>query len=139
MFHEYTGEPIDEMKTHKLMYFAQRESLMEKEEPLFDGTFYGYKYGPVLKEIREEFKKEHPFADVPETKSKYAESVLKKVLDRYGKLSAWKLSGLSHREFSWKMARKGMDSKVDGDVSLDPAAMKIDAIKERIERRSESA
>ena len=40
------------MKMHKLMYFSQRESLMYNNEPLFDGVFYGWKYGPVLKEVR---------------------------------------------------------------------------------------
>ena len=45
-------QPIDEMKLHKLMYFAQRESFVQINEPLFDATFYGWKYGPVLKEVR---------------------------------------------------------------------------------------
>ncbi len=33
-FSEY-GQQIDEMKLHKLMYFAQRESLIQTGEPLF--------------------------------------------------------------------------------------------------------
>ena len=40
---------MDEMKMHKLMYFAQRESLMYNRTVLFDEDFYGWKYGPVLK------------------------------------------------------------------------------------------
>ena len=38
-------QPIDEMKLHKLMYFAQRESFIQNNQPLFDATFYGWKYG----------------------------------------------------------------------------------------------
>ena len=32
------GEKIDEMKLQKLMYFAQRESLIRSGKPLFRGT-----------------------------------------------------------------------------------------------------
>lgn len=48
MYYEQMGVLMDEMKMHKLMYFSQREALMQNNEPLFDGTFYGWKYGPVL-------------------------------------------------------------------------------------------
>ena len=52
MYYEQSGVHMDEMKMHKLMYFSQRESLMYNNEPLFDDTFYGWKYGPVLKVVR---------------------------------------------------------------------------------------
>lgn len=55
VFKEYkrvTGEVIDEMKLHKLLYFAQRESLAITNTPLFEEEFEGWKYGPVCKEIR---------------------------------------------------------------------------------------
>lgn len=51
-YSEY-NQQIDEMKLHKLMYLIQRESIIQTGEPLFDATFYGWKYGPVLKEIRD--------------------------------------------------------------------------------------
>ena len=38
-----SGEVIDEMKLHKLLYFAQRESLAITNEPLFEGDFEGWK------------------------------------------------------------------------------------------------
>ena len=50
------GTTIDEMKLHKLLYFAQRESIIQTGNPLFDATFRGWKYGPILKEIRESYK-----------------------------------------------------------------------------------
>ena len=55
VFNRYASEynsKIDEMKLHKLLYFAQRESLVQNREPLFDAVFWGWKYGPILKEIR---------------------------------------------------------------------------------------
>ena len=50
------GTEIDEMKLHKMMYFAQRESYVMHDEPLFEGVFYGWKFGPILKEIRKLYK-----------------------------------------------------------------------------------
>lgn len=40
-YYETKGECIDEMKLHKMLYFAQRESLIQHREPLFAETFYG--------------------------------------------------------------------------------------------------
>ena len=37
-YSEY-NQQIDEMKLHSLMYFAQRESLIQTGEPLFNAAF----------------------------------------------------------------------------------------------------
>ena len=58
-YYEEHGHNIDEMKMHKLMYFAQRESFIEYDKPLFSARFYGWKFGPVLKEVREESGIQH--------------------------------------------------------------------------------
>ena len=39
-YQETMGEKIDEMKLHKLLYFAQRESIIQRNEPLFSEDFY---------------------------------------------------------------------------------------------------
>lgn len=137
MYYELNGVGMDEMKMHKLMYFAQRESLMYNNEPLFDGTFYGWKYGPVLKEVRTEyFGYTVPFATVVGTVCEETKMLLREVLDRYGSLSSWKLSSLSHEEFSWKKARVGLESGEDGDTKLSLDAMKVDALKEKVARKT---
>ena len=46
------GSQIDEMKLHKLLYFAQRESIIQLDQPLFADSFQAWKYGPVLVQIR---------------------------------------------------------------------------------------
>ena len=135
MYFRRFGVSMDEMKMHKLMYFSQRESLMSCNEPLFDGTFYGWKFGPVLKEVRREYKFEISFASVAEGVSETTQKLLREVLDRYGSLSSWKLSSLSHEEFSWKKARFGMAAGDDGDAAISLEAMKIDAIKELVARK----
>lgn len=138
MFYEKNGQHMDEMRMHKLMYFAQRESLMYNNEPLFDATFYGWKYGPVLKEVRYDFKKYLSLDGLLNLNFQVTEdtkSLLRSVFDRYGSLSPWKLSALSHEEFSWKMARSGLDYKDNGQVALSLAAMKVDAQRELMNRK----
>ena len=127
---------MDEMKMHKLMYFSQRESLMYNKDPLFNGTFYGWKFGPVLKEVRSEFRLENPFSGVEGAVANKTRELLKGVLERYGSLSSWKLSSLSHEEFSWKKSRVGLEADEDGDVELSLDAMRIDATKELVARKA---
>lgn len=38
------GVRIDEMKLHKLLYFTQRECLIQKGEPMFEAHFEAWKY-----------------------------------------------------------------------------------------------
>ena len=49
-YQEIAGEKLDELKLHKLLYFTQREAFAVMGEPAFEGTFEGWKYGPVCKE-----------------------------------------------------------------------------------------
>lgn len=135
MYYEQNGVRMDEMKMHKLMYFSQRESLMYNNEPLFEGTFYGWKYGPVLKEVRSAYMHGTLLSKSFGKVSADTMEVLKSVLERYGSLSSWKLSSLSHEEFSWKKARKGLEAADDGDVKLSLDAMKVDATRELMNRK----
>ena len=139
MYYAEKGVHMDEMKMHKLMYFSQRESLMYNKERLFDATFYGWKYGPVLTEVRSEFRMLRPFADVRGSVSAKTVELLKSVLNRYGSLSSWKLSSLSHEEFSWKKSRVGLEADEDGNVELALDAMKVDATKELVARKAAMA
>ncbi|RKW48127.1 MAG: DUF4065 domain-containing protein [Lachnospiraceae bacterium] len=138
LYYEKNGKHMDEMRMHKLMYFAQRESLMYNKEPLFDATFYGWKYGPVLKEVRNQFKKDLNLEELTKLKDSVSDDtkkLLESVFDRYGSLSSWKLSALSHEEFSWKMARSGLNYEDNGNVPLSLNAMKVDAQRELVSRR----
>lgn len=139
MYYAEKGVHMDEMKMHKLMYFSQRESLMYNKELLFDATFYGWKFGPVLTEVRSEFRMLKPFSNVEEAVSEQTMELLKNVLERYGSLSSWKLSSLSHEEFSWKKSRVGLEAGDDGNVELSLEAMKVDATKELVARKAAMA
>lgn len=135
MYFDLHDTPMDEMKMHKLMYFAQRESFLVYDEPLFDGTFHGWKFGPVLKEVRTEFhENNHPYANVSDEVSEQTKELLQSVMKRYGSLSSWKLSSLSHGEFSWKFSRRGLKTGENGDNPLPLAAIKVDALREESRR-----
>lgn len=96
------GTTIDKMKVHKLLYFAQRESIIQTGNPLFDATFRRWKYGPILKEIRESYKNS---SFVPVTFSSdidEMEPIVDTVFEQYAEKDSWSLSRLTHGEYSWK-------------------------------------
>ena len=96
----------DEMKMHKMMYFSQRESLMNTDNPLFEDLFEAWKFGPVLRTVRNEYKSGNMFAFVSERLDKEEQKLVDSVFERYDSFNAWDLSSLSHEEFSWKQARR---------------------------------
>jgi len=120
IFDEYkkiANKSIDEMKLHKLLYFAQRESLALLDDPIFSECFEGWKYGPVSRVVRLAYS---PDGMVEETHdiSDDAKYIIDNVIQEYGALASWKLSELSHNEISWKNARKGLRPDQNGDVEL---------------------
>lgn len=125
---------MDEMKMHKLMYFTQREAFIQKNCQLFDENFYGWRYGPVLHSVRHEYMKEMPFEDVSEDVSEGTQELLDSVLERYGKISSWNLSMLSHEEVSWRLARTGLDASENGERALSINAIQLDAAREAVSR-----
>ena len=134
-YSEYFGHSMEQMKMHKLMYFVQLVSLMYHKELLFEEPFLGWRYGPVLCSVRHEYATGNLFSDVSGDVTERTRRLAEQVLERYGSLSQWKLSSLSHREFSWKRARRGMEPSDNGNVELDLSAMKVDAVKELAERK----
>lgn len=131
-FSEY-GQQIDEMKLHKLMYFAQRESLIQTDKPLFKATFYGWKYGPVLKEIRSVYK-DGTFTSIkPQKFLTDCIMILKKVMEEYAGKDSWSLSRLTHGEMSWKKSRIGVPEDENSDRPMRLEDIRADA--ERIKTR----
>ena len=128
------GEQIDEMKLHKLMYFAQRESLIRTGEPLFEGDFYGWRFGPVLKELRAPYK-EASFAVVGDDAMGGDKATLDEVFKTYAPKDAWSLSRLSHGEICWRRSRKGVAPSESSDnmIPLDDIRLDAQRMKERRE------
>ena len=133
IFAEYlriTGEVIDEMKLHKLLYFAQRESLAITNTPLFEGEFEGWKYGPVCKEIRNSITRDG-IIDYDSDVSDECKYIINNIILEYGALASWKLSELSHKEVSWRNSREGLLEGENGNKKLKLEDIREDAKKVR--------
>lgn len=132
-YNETYGQRIDEMKLHKMLYFAQRESLIQTNEPLFDATFYGWKYGPVLKELRTAYKDDTLMDNYSQDTHLHIQPIMDKVFADYAEKSSWSLSRLTHGETSWKNARIGVPQNANSDEAIRIDDIRLDAqrIKER--------
>lgn len=129
-YREITGESLDEMKLHKLLYFTQRESIAITGSPAIDGVFEGWKYGPVCREVRDAFYNGEIIVrtdDISDT----LQYIANNVIYEYGALETWKLSELSHKDISWKNARRGLLQHEIGTVPLSNEDIKADAAKLR--------
>ena len=122
---------IDEMKLHKLLYFAQRESLAITDNPLFPEPLEGWKYGPVSPLVRSVFTPHGLEVDDYEEVSPETMYIVNNVIDQYGSIEAWKLSELSHREISWNNAREGLNPSMSGNRELSIDDIRLDAEKIR--------
>lgn len=115
--HEF-GSRIDEMKLHKLLYFAQRESLIQLDEPLFSEQFQAWKYGPVLVEIRNLYKLGKLNLLLSSEEIAPYQSVFDKVFEQYAPKDAWSLSSITHGESSWQKARNGIPATENCDALI---------------------
>lgn len=121
IFNEYnkmTGTVIDEMKLHKLLYFAQRESLAILGEPMFSEPFEGWVYGPVCRCVRWCYTPDGMYSDDIEDISLENAYIVKNVVTQYGAYETWKLSELSHKELSWRNSRIGISPQEHGNNIL---------------------
>ena len=117
-YRELSNEPIDEMKLHKLLYFAQREKLALLDEPLFTEELQGWIHGPVSPYVRAHFEEsEGIVADTSALKDdeKY---IINNVMHQYCSIASWKLRELSHREISWQNSRRGLGLNDRGNQPL---------------------
>lgn len=121
------GERIDEMKLHKLLYFAQRESLIRTDEPLFQGDFYGWRFGPVLPEIRSFYKEDTFRRDVSDADLGDDKAILDYVFKNYAEKDSWSLSRLTHGEICWKRSRKGVAPSESSNNLIPLADIRLDA------------
>lgn len=126
-FHEH----ISEMKLHKLLYFVQRESLIQLGEPMFADDFQAWRYGPVMPNVRYV-----DFDEVDELSKEtvlHYQSVFDYVFEHYAPLHPYVLSDITHTQLSWLNARKGLDwcSASQNPMSLDDIRLDADRAKLR--------
>jgi uncharacterized phage-associated protein len=102
------------MKVQKLLYYAQSLHLALYNEPLFAEQIQAWRYGPVCPpayKFYSEFEaKQLPIPDkesllqLPREKKE----LLEEIWEYFGGYHAYKLSDMTHVEFPWKKARKGL-------------------------------
>lgn len=104
-YRQQYNKEIDEMKLHKLLYFTQRESIIQTGEPLFEDCFEAWKYGPVMVSIRWRYRDNLLEAELsPEIIENY-KSVFDMVFATYAHKDSWSLSSITHGEYAWQKAR----------------------------------
>lgn len=124
---------IDEMKLHKLLYFVQRESIIQKNEPMFPEQFLAWKYGPVMLQIRSLYASNKLNVLPSKEFIECNKSIFDFIFTHYAIKSSWSLSRLSHGELSWQMARHNLSPDQNGSEPLNIEYIRKDA--ERIKMR----
>lgn len=130
------GERIDEMRLHKLLYFAQRESLILKNEPLFEGDFYGWRFGPVLTALRVPYQNDAFDKTVTGEELGEDKQIVDSVMAEYADRDSWSLSRLTHGEISWKRSRKGVAPSESSNKLIPLEDIRADADRMRQRRQT---
>jgi len=105
------------MKVQKLLYYSQSLHLALFDEPLFEDPIQAWRYGPVCPpayRFYSEFEaKQLPVPSPSELLqlSEETKNLLEEVWDYFGEHGAYYLSGMTHLEFPWKKARKGLPTE----------------------------
>lgn len=120
-YKQETGDNLDEMKLHKLLYFAQRESLAITDEPLFKEEMQGWIHGPVSPLVRSLFSSDIGIMMNTDDVDPATKRIVNNVISEFGHYASWKLRDLFHQELSWKNSRRGLLSKDRGsrEISID--------------------
>ena len=100
------------MKLQKLVYYSQAWSLVWDEKPLFEEDIEAWANGPVVRDLFDYHRGMYEISSIPIGNSRLLNQVQQEtidaVLDYYGnKPSQW-LIELTHMEYPWIEARKGL-------------------------------
>lgn len=103
---------LDELKMHKLLYFAQQRHFSNFGEWLFNDDFEGWVHGPVNKKVRAAFIYLDNYSEEISLEEDYS---IREIVYEYGKFSSWYLRDLSHEEQAYKTSRIGLGEYDAGD------------------------
>jgi uncharacterized phage-associated protein len=102
------------MKVQKLLYYAQCLHLALYDQPLFEEEIQAWRYGPVCPPAYRFYSNfEAKQLPVPSKESllqlpKDKQELLEAIWGYFGGYHAYKLSDMTHGEFPWKKARRGL-------------------------------
>ena len=119
------------MKVQKLLYYTQSLYLALFDEPLFDDEIQAWRYGPVCPPAYR-FYSDFEARQLPIPRkeelthiSEEVQNLLREVWEYFGEHDAYYLSGLTHLEFPWKKARKGLSSEASSQEPILLSDMKM--------------
>lgn len=107
------GDIISNLKLQKLLYYAQGFHLALYGDPIFKENILAWEYGPVVKEVYDEYKKYGgAFIPPPEDFNNKdftdkQQELLGEIYEVYGQFSAWKLMEMTHSESPWQDTPQG--------------------------------
>ena len=102
------------MKVQKLLYYAQSLHLALYNEPLFAEEIQAWRYGPVCPpayRFYSDFEAKQlpiPPKELLSDFSSEKKELLEEIWEYFGGYHAYGLSDMTHGEFPWKKARKGL-------------------------------
>lgn len=109
-------QSMSNKKLQKLCYYVQAWYLALNREPLFENSFEAWIHGPVCPELYHKFKN-YGFTKIPQSNDlpssiandEYLNNFIHNVFEMYGDMSGDELEELTHQEFPWLNARRGLD------------------------------
>lgn len=129
---DYIFEKINEvtpLALQKLLYFIQSESYVLYDKPMFKDNALAWVHGPVYEGVYNLFKDftYNPINDPrfamlsnrPKVLSDDEKKVIDLVLDTYGMYSGKVLEEITHIEYPWVNARKGLDENERSSIVID--------------------
>lgn len=106
-YDEGSADLISNLKLQKLLYYAQGTYLAIKNELLFPENIIAWQYGPVVKDVYQEYRQfgckgiELEIYEIPKIDNETA-LILEQVYDVFGQYSAIGLMNKTHNETPWK-------------------------------------
>lgn len=121
---------ITNMKIQKLLYYSQCLHLALYDEPLFSEEIQAWRYGPVcppayrfyseFEALQLPIPSKDALLEIPDEQKK----VLEEVWENFGGYNAYRLSNMTHEEFPWKKARKGLSPQASSTEKISLEDMK---------------
>ncbi|OAV73687.1 putative phage-associated protein [Bacteroidales bacterium Barb6] len=106
------GDIISNLKLQKLLYYVQGFHLAVFDKPLFKEDIVAWEYGPVVREVYDEYKGYGkgaiPFPDknFEDTLAQEQFDLMVDVYHVYGQYTAVRLMELTHEELPWINTKK---------------------------------
>ncbi len=112
------------MKVQKLLYYTQSLHLALFDEPLFDDEIQAWRLGPVCPPAYY-FYSEFEAQQLPVPRknelthlSEETQNLIEEVWEYFGEYHAYHLSDMTHLEFPWKKARKGLPAEASSQEPI---------------------